>query len=198
MRGATQVPVDDRETVLFATRELVTEVLQANGLADTDVVSVVFTATRDISSVAPAMAARQLGLHDVALICAQEMWVENSMPRVVRLLAHIETDRPRGALRNVYLHGTETLRIRRAGRAGPTGDRCTGRARLRHRGRHPCASGRRHGPGGRDRPARHQHRPGAAALGVRVLLADPSPTALQLACDLGAGEVDPGRPPTGR
>ncbi len=110
VRGATQVPVDDKETVLFATRELVTEVLEVNELADTDVVSVIFTATRDISSVAPAMAARQLGLHDVALICAQEMWVENSMPRVVRLLAHIETDRPRGRLRNVYLHGTETLR----------------------------------------------------------------------------------------
>lgn len=110
MRGATQVAVDDKETVLAATRELVTGVLEANGLTDGDVLSVIFTATRDLTSVAPALAARQLGLHDVALICAQEMWVENSMPRVVRLLAHVHTDRPREQLHNLYLNGTETLR----------------------------------------------------------------------------------------
>jgi chorismate mutase len=60
--------------------------------------------------VAPALAARQLGLEEVALICVQEMWVEGAMPRVVRLLAHVETDRPRSSLTNVYLNGTEVLR----------------------------------------------------------------------------------------
>lgn len=109
VRGATRVERDDREVVLAATRELVSRVLADNGLTSDDVVSVVFTATRDISSVAPALAARQLGLHDVALICAQEMWVEGSMPLVVRLLAHVEKDRS-AALSNVYLNGTETLR----------------------------------------------------------------------------------------
>ncbi len=110
VRGATQVAADDRELVLAATRELVGEVLGRNGLGPGDVVSVVFTATRDIVSVAPALAARQLGLHDAALICAQEMWVEGSMPRVVRLLAHVETERPRSQVANVYLRGTEVLR----------------------------------------------------------------------------------------
>lgn len=110
VRGATQVDRDDREVVLAATRELVSEVLQRNRLGSDDVLSVVFSATKDIVSVAPALAARQLGLHDPALLCVQEMWVEGSMPRVVRLLAHIETDRPVGELANVYLNGTETLR----------------------------------------------------------------------------------------
>lgn len=110
VRGATQVTTDERERVLGATRELVERLLTDNDLSPDDVVSVVFTATRDIESVAPALAARQLGLHEVALICAQEMWVEGSMPRVVRLLAHVETDRPRSALANVYLNGTEVLR----------------------------------------------------------------------------------------
>ena len=110
LRGATQVDADDRETVLAATRELVGEVLGRNGLDPADVVSIVFTATRDIASVAPALAARQLGLHDAALICAQEMWVEGSMPLVVRLLAHVETARPRDEVANVYLNGTEVLR----------------------------------------------------------------------------------------
>ena len=110
LRGATQVDADDREIVLAATRELVGEVLARNDLAAQDVVSIVFTATRDLTAVAPALAARQLGLHDVALICAQEMWVEGSMPRVVRLLAHVETTRRRDEVVNVYLHGTEVLR----------------------------------------------------------------------------------------
>ena len=110
VRGATQVGVDDRETVLAATRELVGQVLARNALEPADVVSIVFTATRDLTAVAPALAARQLGLHDVALICAQEMWVEGSMPRVVRLLAHVETARRREDVVNVYLNGTEVLR----------------------------------------------------------------------------------------
>jgi len=110
LRGATQVDADERETVLTATRELVGEVLARNELEPQDVVSIVFTATRDLTAVAPALAARQLGLHDAALICAQEMWVEGSMPRVVRLLAHVETNRRRDEVVNVYLHGTEVLR----------------------------------------------------------------------------------------
>ena len=110
VRGATQVAADERETVLAATRELVGAVLERNDLEPSDVVSIVFTATRDLTAVAPALAARQLGLHDVALICAQEMWVEGSMPRVVRLLAHVETARRRDEVVNVYLRGTEVLR----------------------------------------------------------------------------------------
>ena len=110
LRGATRVDADDRETLLAATRELVGEILARNDLAPQDVVSIVFTATRDLTAVAPALAARQLGLHDVALICVQEMWVEGSMPRVVRLLAHVETARRRDEVVNVYLRGTEVLR----------------------------------------------------------------------------------------
>jgi chorismate mutase len=110
VRGATVVDDDEREAILAATRQLVTEILQNNDLKPSDVVSVVFTATRDLTAVAPALAARQLGLHDAALICAQEMWVVGSMPRVVRLLAHVETERPREAIGDVYLRGTEVLR----------------------------------------------------------------------------------------
>lgn len=115
IRGATRVlvdgeVVDDREQVLAASRELVQQVMERNRLDAEDLISMLFTATGDLSAVAPALAARQLGLHDVALICAQEMWVENSMTGVVRLLAHVETTRPRAEVRNVYLHGTEVLR----------------------------------------------------------------------------------------
>ncbi|MDQ1293669.1 MAG: chorismate mutase [Actinomycetota bacterium] len=110
VRGATTVGADEREIVLAATRELVREVLTANDLRPDDLISVLFTATPDITSVAPALAARQLGLNEVALICLPEMPVTGFRPLVVRLLAHLETDKPRSELVNVYLHGTDTLR----------------------------------------------------------------------------------------
>jgi chorismate mutase len=101
---------DDRETMLAASRELVTQVLDNNGLCAEDLISVLFTATRDLTAVAPALAARQLGLDEVALICAQEMWVPGSMTGVIRLLAHVETAASRAEIQNVYLNGTDSLR----------------------------------------------------------------------------------------
>ena len=110
VRGATRVERDDRDHVLLRSRELVREFLAANRLGSKDVVSILFSATPDIRSVAPALAARQLGLHDVALLCVQEMAVDGAMPGVIRFLAHVDLDSPDVSVRNVYLHGTETLR----------------------------------------------------------------------------------------
>lgn len=110
IRGATRVDRDDRDHVLLRSRELVRAFLAENGLGSKDVVSMLFSATPDIRSVAPALAARQLGLHDVALLCVQEMAVDGAMPGVIRLLAHVDLDSPDVSVRNVYLHGTETLR----------------------------------------------------------------------------------------
>jgi chorismate mutase len=110
IRGATQVDVDDRAEVLEASAELVTAVLERNGLAPDDVISIVFTATPDLTSEFPAYAARQLGLTDVPLLCASEIAVPSAMPRVLRLLAHVETDRSRADVRHVYLRGAAALR----------------------------------------------------------------------------------------
>jgi chorismate mutase len=110
IRGATQVDVDDRTVVLEASAELVTAVLERNGLDPDDVISIVFTATPDLTSEFPAYAARQLGLTDVPLLCASEIAVPGAMPRVLRLLAHVETDRPRADVRHVYLRGAAALR----------------------------------------------------------------------------------------
>jgi len=110
IRGATQVDVDDRAEVLEASAELVTAVLERNGLGPDDVISIVFTATPDLTSEFPAYAARQLGLTDVPLLCASEIAVPGAMPRVLRLLAHVETDRPRADVRHVYLRGAAALR----------------------------------------------------------------------------------------
>lgn len=110
VRGATQVDRDDRDEVLAATSELVAAVLERNGLTPGDLISVVFTATPDLVSEFPAYAARQMGIVDVPLLCATEIAVPGSMPRVLRLLAHVESDLPRSALRHVYLRGAAALR----------------------------------------------------------------------------------------
>ena len=110
VRGATQVDNDDRDEVLAATTELLTEVLTRNALGNDDLISVVFTATPDLRSEFPAYAARQMGITDVPLLCAAEIDVPGAMPRVLRLLAHVETDRPRAEVRHVYLRGAAGLR----------------------------------------------------------------------------------------
>ncbi|CAN5706283.1 chorismate mutase [soil metagenome] len=110
IRGAIQVDADEREELLDATAELVTEVLRRNALEPDDLISVVFTVTPDLRSDFPAYAARRLGLTDVPLLCATEIDVPGAMPRVVRLLAHVETDRPRAELRHIYLRGAAQLR----------------------------------------------------------------------------------------
>jgi chorismate mutase len=110
IRGATQVEVDEKEHVLAVTRELVTELMTANELKSDDVISMVFSATRDITSIAPAAAARQLGLNDAALLCLQEMHVDGSLPMMVRLIAYVETGRSRELIQNIYQRGTHVLR----------------------------------------------------------------------------------------
>jgi chorismate mutase len=111
VRGATQVDADDREQILEATAELVTEVMTRNTLTTDDVISVLFTATPDLSAEFPALAARKLGFHDVPLLCTSEIDVPHALPRVIRLMAHIETDRPRAEIQHVYLRGAVALRL---------------------------------------------------------------------------------------
>ena len=110
VRGATQVEDDDRQQILDATTELFSAVLDTNGLTPEDLISVIFTATPDLKAEFPAYAARQMGIVDVPLLCATEIDVPGAMPRVLRLLAHVETARPRSELRHVYLRGAAALR----------------------------------------------------------------------------------------
>lgn len=111
VRGAIQIDADDRDQILEATTELVTEVMTRNALTTDDVISVIFTATPDLSAEFPALAARKLGFHDVPLLCASEIDVPHALPRVIRLMAHIEVDRPRSDIQHVYLRGATALRV---------------------------------------------------------------------------------------
>jgi chorismate mutase len=110
VRGATQVDHNDRDEILDATAELVGEVLYRNRLTPDDVISILFTATPDLTAEFPAYAARKMGLGDVPLLCATEIAVPGSMPRVLRLMAHVETNLRRADVRHVYLRGAAQLR----------------------------------------------------------------------------------------
>jgi chorismate mutase len=110
VRGATQLESDTREHMLDRVAEMVREVVTSNGLDRDDFISIIFTATSDLHAEFPAYAARQLGFSDVPLICARELEIEGSMPRVVRMMAHVETELSRQEVTHVYLHGAAALR----------------------------------------------------------------------------------------
>ena len=96
--------------VLSATERLLSAMLERNAVAGDDIVSAFFTVTQDLRSVFPAEAARRMGLGGVPLLCAQEIPVAGSMPRVVRVLMHFHTDRAQAGISHVYLDGAESLR----------------------------------------------------------------------------------------
>ena len=110
VRGATQLETDTREHMLERVAEMVLDVMGSNGLVVDDFISVIFTATSDLVSEFPAYAARRLGFGEVPLLCARELEIAGSMPRVVRMMAHVETDRGRDEIVHVYLRGAEVLR----------------------------------------------------------------------------------------
>ena len=110
IRGATQLDDDTREHMLERVAEMVSGVMDANAITVDDFISVIFTATSDLVSEFPAYAARRLGFGDVPLLCARELEIAGSMPRCVRMLAHVETPLARADITHVYLHGAANLR----------------------------------------------------------------------------------------
>ncbi len=110
LRGATTVEEDTPEQVTARVQELLGEVMTANGLVEDDVISIIFTATADVTSMFPATAARGIGFGAVPLLCAAEIPVPGSMPRCIRALLHVQTTRGRDELHHVYLHEARGLR----------------------------------------------------------------------------------------
>ncbi|MFE7704757.1 chorismate mutase [Streptomyces sp. NPDC057486] len=110
VRGAVQLDRDEAGHMDERVSGLLTAILERNSLVADDLISIWFTATPDLHSDFPAAAARGIGIVDVPLICAQELDVEGAMPRVVRILAHVETYLPKSEIAHVYLGATASLR----------------------------------------------------------------------------------------
>jgi chorismate mutase len=114
IRGATTVDANTRDAILTATHELLSQLIEANHLCAEDVASVIFSTTPDLNAAYPALAARALGWHDVALLCTHEMAVPDGLARCVRVLIHWNTALPGDQVRHVYIKGAVNLRPDRA------------------------------------------------------------------------------------
>lgn len=117
LRGATTIEKDTPEHITERVGDLLAALFDRNGAGPEDLISLTFSVTADVRSMFPAAAARRLypGLADVALMDYQAMAVEGSLPRCVRLLAHLYTERSKAELRHVYLEGAQALRPDLAG-----------------------------------------------------------------------------------
>ena len=118
IRGATVAEVDMAESIRGATRELLAELVAANGLDPADIASVIFTVTPDLTMEQPARAAREMGWTEAALLCVNEMVVPGGLPRCIRVLIHWNTEARPEAIHHVYLHAAAQLRPDRAAQAG--------------------------------------------------------------------------------
>ena len=110
LRGATTVDVDSPEQVTERSQELMRTLMGRNELVEDDIVSALFTATGDVTSVFPATAVREIGFGAVPLLCAAEIAVPGAMPLCIRVLLHVYTTRSRDEIHHVYLHGAQGLR----------------------------------------------------------------------------------------
>lgn len=110
IRGATCLTADDADEMRGAVSELLGQILERNGITTDSLVSIVLTGTPDLTCAFPAAGARDFGLVDVPLLCAQEMDIAGALPRTVRVLVHADMDVPRIAVQHVYLRGAEVLR----------------------------------------------------------------------------------------
>lgn len=111
VRGATTVEADRPELILEATRELLTALLEANDIDSFEpIASIFFTTTPDLSSTFPAEAAREIGMALVPLLCNQEIPVPDRLPRAIRIMMQVNTQRSQAEMRHVYLREAKSLR----------------------------------------------------------------------------------------
>jgi chorismate mutase len=110
IRGATQVSVNSSVSIGDGVRELLPAMLKANGLEVDHVISVLMTATPDLTADFPAAAARDVGFAGTPLICAVEIAVPGALDRIIRVLMHVESHKSKAEIGHIYLHGATALR----------------------------------------------------------------------------------------
>ncbi len=111
VRGAISAISNTKAEILAATRELLEETIARNELSDfSEIVSAVFTTTPDLTSAFPAEAARELGMSSVPLLCASEIDVPGALPFIIRILLHVNTEKPQADMVHIYLRDAKKLR----------------------------------------------------------------------------------------
>ena len=109
IRGATTAQ-NTKEDILFSTKELLECIIDTNKVEKEDIISIIFTATKDLNKVYPAIAARELGITQGSLMCVQEMEVEGSMLKCIRLAMTVENEKKQSQVKHIYLKGAKILR----------------------------------------------------------------------------------------
>ncbi|MGB9613380.1 MAG: chorismate mutase [Candidatus Margulisiibacteriota bacterium] len=110
IRGATAVGNNSKEEIISATKELLGEIVAANQLEIEEIASVIFSVTKDLNAEFPAVAARELGWNDTPLLCTYEIDVPGSLPRCIRVLLHVNTEKKQKEMKHIYLAEAQNLR----------------------------------------------------------------------------------------
>jgi chorismate mutase len=111
IRGATTVEIDEEKEIVAATLELLSEIVAQNSFVPEDIASVFITVTHDLTSTFPAAAIRQMaGWELVPLMCSMEIPVENALPRCIRFMVQVNTEKRQDEIRHVYLKRAQSLR----------------------------------------------------------------------------------------
>lgn len=112
IRGAITIEQNTVEEVRSATKELISELKKANGYREEDISNVIFTLTEDINCIYPAKIAREEfeEWKNVPMVCFNEMKIENSLKKCLRILITINTDKKQNEVKHVYLRGAKVLR----------------------------------------------------------------------------------------
>jgi chorismate mutase len=110
IRGATQIAANTPESIGEATKELLSAILEENGLSVDDLISVFLTVTPDINAAFPAASAREIGFQSVPLLCAVEIDVPGALKMALRVMLHCNTTKKMSEISHIYLHGAKALR----------------------------------------------------------------------------------------
>jgi len=110
VRGAITVEHNTVEDIIEATKVLLTKIVEENRIERNDIISIIFSVTKDLDAVFPAVAARQLGWTDIALMCTNEVDVPGSLGKCIRVLMHINTEKSNKDIKHVYLRDARVLR----------------------------------------------------------------------------------------
>lgn len=110
IRGAVQVRANTSAAINEGVKELIGEIMRSNSLTPSEVISVFFTSTPDLTAAFPAAACREIGFESVPLIGAVEVDVPGALDKVIRVMVHCESTRPKESILHIYLHGAQALR----------------------------------------------------------------------------------------
>ena len=110
IRGATTIENDNEEEIIKNTIDLLKEIISANSLNNEKVTAIFFSSTKDITAAYPAKAARHMGLTDVPLMCSQEMHVEGSLQKCIRLCLFYDGEISKKDIKHIYLNNAKQLR----------------------------------------------------------------------------------------